>query len=46
MPVRFVIDPKLPPEVTTLTLGYVFYLNNTATQRVAAQSAPAPVPAS
>ncbi len=46
LPVRFVIDPKLPREVTTLTLGYVFYLNNTATQRIAAQAAPGSVPAS
>ena len=25
MPVRFVVDPALPPEVTTLTLSYTFY---------------------
>ena len=45
MPVRFVVDPKLPPEVRTITLGYVFYLNDTATQRVAA-AARAATPAS
>jgi len=25
MPVRFVVDPKLPPHVTVLTLGYTFF---------------------
>ena len=35
LPVRFMIDPKLPPEVTTITLGYVFYRNDAATQRLA-----------
>jgi len=25
MPVRFVVDPRLPPEVTVLTLGYTFF---------------------
>ena len=25
MPVRFIIDPRLPPEVTVLTLGYTFF---------------------
>jgi cytochrome c oxidase assembly protein subunit 11 len=44
MPVRFVVDPKLPPEVGTITLGYVFYRNDTATRRLAdagAATAPA-----
>lgn len=36
MPVRFVIDPALPPEVRTVTLSYTFYNNETATARVAA----------
>ncbi len=36
MPVRFVVDPALPPEVDTLTLSYTFYLNDIATRRVAA----------
>lgn len=35
MPVRFVVDPKLPADVRTITLGYVFYLNDGATQRLA-----------
>ncbi|MCE3004440.1 MAG: cytochrome c oxidase assembly protein [Xanthomonadaceae bacterium] len=42
MPVRFVVDPKLPPEVRTITLGYVFYLNDSATQRIATAGADAP----
>ena len=25
MPVRFVVDPRLPPSVTVLTLGYTFF---------------------
>ena len=35
MAVRFLIDPKLPSEVRTITLGYTFYLNDTATRRLA-----------
>lgn len=35
MPVRFVIDPKLPPDIHTLTLSYTFYNNTLATERVA-----------
>jgi cytochrome c oxidase assembly protein subunit 11 len=35
MPVRFVVDPKLPADVGTLTLSYTFYLNDIATKRVA-----------
>ena len=42
MPVRFVVDPKLPPEVRTITLGYAFYLNDSATRRVAATAVAAP----
>jgi cytochrome c oxidase assembly protein subunit 11 len=36
MPVRFVIDPALPPDVSTVTLSYTFYNNPQATARVAA----------
>jgi cytochrome c oxidase assembly protein subunit 11 len=35
MPVRFVIDPALPPDVHTVTLSYTFYNNELATARVA-----------
>ncbi|MCL1635937.1 cytochrome c oxidase assembly protein [Luteimonas sp. SX5] len=34
MPVRFIVDPALPPEVTTLTLSYTFYKNDALTQRL------------
>ena len=39
MPVRFVVDPRLPPEVTVLTLGYTFFqsLKPTASNEVAAK---------
>ena len=39
MPVRFVVDPELPDNVTTLTLSYTFYNNELATARVAAAGA-------
>jgi len=42
MPVRFVVDPRLPKEVTELTLSYTFYENTVATQRVAATGSPLP----
>ena len=42
MPVRFVVDPKLPKEVSELTLSYTFYENTVATQRVAATGSPLP----
>jgi cytochrome c oxidase assembly protein subunit 11 len=47
MPVRFVVDPKLPAGIGTLTLAYTFYENDIATAKVAqsAQQA-AVVPAS
>jgi cytochrome c oxidase assembly protein subunit 11 len=32
MPVSFRIDPKLPKQVKTITLGYVFYLSDSSTQ--------------
>lgn len=34
MPVRFVVDPDLPPEITTLTLSYTFFRNDTLTARL------------
>jgi cytochrome c oxidase assembly protein subunit 11 len=39
MPVRFVIDPELPQNVKVVTLSYTFFLNDLATQRVAAETA-------
>lgn len=39
MPVRFVVDPALPKEITRLTLSYVFYNNEHATARIAAAGA-------
>jgi cytochrome c oxidase assembly protein subunit 11 len=36
MPVRFVVDPALPKNISTLTLSYTFYNNELATARVAA----------
>jgi cytochrome c oxidase assembly protein subunit 11 len=42
MPVRFIVDPKLPKEITELTLSYTFYENTVATQRVAATGSPLP----
>ena len=36
MPVRFIIDPALPDNVTTLTLSYTFFANDAATARLGA----------
>ena len=41
MPVRFIVDPKLPADIKQLTLSYTFYNNEIATKRLAAQSAAA-----
>lgn len=43
MPVRFVIDPALPREVRTLTLSYVFFRNDIATERERSKQALAAV---
>ena len=40
-PVVFVIDPKLPKDVTTITLSYRFFVNEAATERVATELAAA-----
>ena len=39
MPVRFIVDPKLPQDIKQLTLSYTFYNNELATKRLAAQEA-------
>ena len=39
MPVKFIVDPKLPADITQLTLSYTFYNNELATKRLAAQAA-------
>jgi cytochrome c oxidase assembly protein subunit 11 len=41
MPVKFIVDPKLPADIHTLTLSYTFYNNELATKRLAAQEAAA-----
>ncbi|MGH8171964.1 MAG: cytochrome c oxidase assembly protein, partial [Rhodanobacteraceae bacterium] len=42
MPVRFIVDPRLPREITELTLSYTFYENTAATQRIASTGSPLP----
>ena len=42
MPVRFIVDPKIPSDVTELTLSYTFYENTEATARVNADAAARP----
>ena len=42
MPVKFVIDPKLPADIGTLTLAYTFYDNALATKKLAEQAAAKP----
>jgi cytochrome c oxidase assembly protein subunit 11 len=38
MPVKFIVDPKLPADIGTLTLSYTFYNNVPATKRLAEQA--------
>lgn len=40
MPVRFIVNPSLPSDVSTITLSYTFYINDTATAQL---TAPSPV---
>jgi len=46
MPVKFIVDPKLPADVDTLTLSYTFYNNQEATKKLAEQARAAADPAS
>ena len=34
MPVRFIVDPDLPPDVKTITLSYTFYKNEALTAQL------------
>lgn len=36
MPVRFIVNPSLPADVSTITLSYTFYINDTATAQLTA----------
>ena len=40
MPVRFIIDPDLPADVSTITLSYTFFKNDVLTARKATAAAP------
>jgi cytochrome c oxidase assembly protein subunit 11 len=47
MPVKFIVDPKMPPDIETLTLSYTFFNNELATKKLAAEALRAlPKPAS
>jgi len=38
MPVRFIVNPALPSDVSTITLSYTFYINDKATAQLIAPS--------
>ena len=42
MPVRFFVDPRLPKDVSELTLSYTFYANEVATARLLKTGSPLP----
>jgi cytochrome c oxidase assembly protein subunit 11 len=44
MPVRFIVDPKLPANIHTLTLSYTFFKNETQTAQANAASASVDLP--
>jgi len=46
MPVKFIVDPKMPSDIETLTLSYTFFNNELATKKLAAEAKAAPKPAS
>ena len=43
MPVRFIVSPDLPKEITTLTLSYAFFINDAATAKLNPKTAPTAV---
>jgi cytochrome c oxidase assembly protein subunit 11 len=44
MPVRFIVDPNLPADVSTITLSYTFFKNDAQTAQLNAPSASSDLP--